>query len=89
MGKFIDTDILIEKAKHESEALSDISDFDILVEWLIDKTPTADVRENVHGEWLRHKEFQRVIACSICNCFVSQMTNFCPHCGANMRKVEE
>lgn len=56
--------------------------------------PTADVRPNVHGEWLIDKynaEF-----CSVCGkhpyndgeyYVVGWDSDFCPHCGANMRSA--
>ena len=61
----------------------------------IDKIPTADVRENVRGEWIEHKPLSfgkiikglgNVFECSVCgeevNC---EPCNFCPNCGADMR----
>ena len=50
---------------------------------IIDDIPTADVRENVRGEWISIMGHQ---VCSICgykNDIVP--TNFCPNCGADMR----
>ena len=44
--------------------------------------PTADVRENVHGHWTDDCE------CSVCGFGVDPITvgsNYCPHCGADMR----
>ena len=54
------------------------------------KVPTADVRENVRGEWI---EKHYTINCSVCkNCLWSgpyidlvRKFNFCPNCGAYMR----
>lgn len=60
----------------------------------IDEQPTADVRENVHGEWVVDKynaEF-----CSVCGkhpyndgeYYVAGWdSDFCPHCGADMRST--
>ena len=51
----------------------------------------ADVRENTHGKWVKHKdeiaEAWGIIGykCSICG-RVSARTNFCPNCGADMRE---
>lgn len=50
--------------------------------------PTADVRENVHGEWA--KICWKAFRCSECKKVSEYYTNFCPNCGADMRKeVEE
>lgn len=52
--------------------------------------PTADVRENVHGNWVKGEETYdgfMVHRCSECEWFGYDVTgvNFCPHCGADMR----
>lgn len=58
---------------------------------LIDTEPTADVRENVRGEWedavvgtstgyTYHEK-----RCSICGHSEVLPMNFCPNCGADMR----
>lgn len=57
---------------------------------MLDNVPTADVRENVQGEWVRDGD------CYICDqCKTSygwwadsQCSNFCPNCGAYMRTKE-
>ena len=51
----------------------------------IDNTPTADVRENVRGEWI-NKGFM-VAECSNCKeqFHELEIANFCPNCGADMR----
>ena len=38
----------------------------------------ADVRENVHGEWLTDD------ICSVCGDYNEFRTNYCPNCGARM-----
>ena len=52
-------------------------------------TSTADVRENVHGEWEDNYpilcEFQS-LRCNQCHCLVPKK-NFCCNCGAIMREV--
>lgn len=69
-------------------------------------TKMADVRGNVHGEWLPGKEVSRTYEgkrltgiaymnfdCSNCGYIVWEGTkpefNFCPNCGADMRKGKE
>lgn len=68
-----------------------------------EETPSADVRENVHGEWVEYPESLKYekaysndqIVCSECGEVFSVIDNdterfyFCPNCGADMRKEEE
>ncbi len=60
------------------------------------KLPAADVREVVRGEWIMNDECRTV--CSLCGnvvAFVShadkrwEFGNFCPNCGADMRREIE
>ena len=59
------------------------------VEMVIADTPTADVVEVKHGEWVYDHwcEFK----CSICGHYSNTnprgQENFCPNCGADMRGV--
>ena len=48
--------------------------------------PTADVRKNVHGEWLYDGTYYKCSAC-LDLCYAS--FNFCPNCGADMRGEEQ
>lgn len=62
---------------------------------------SADVRENVHGEWiLDGKEDEYIYKCSKCEFHLYanrcanpeeslKMFNYCPNCGADMREVEK
>ena len=56
---------------------------------LIDEQPTADVRENVKGEWIDclEDDIVDVQICSVCGYkeYVIDKPNFCPNCGADMR----
>ena len=62
----------------------------------IDNEPTADVRENIRGEWKAIDRASGVWACSICGWSVilhsgtpsDQHCNFCTNCGAEMREEE-
>lgn len=64
----------------------------------INAIPSADVRENIHGEWITQydiirnpysEEHNPHTKCSECNfrvdTYSSQFMNFCPNCGADMR----
>ena len=58
-------------------------------DWLddIDNQPTADVRENVRGEWIdRGKDMTIRWQCSECGRKDTHIYNFCPNCGADMRR---
>lgn len=48
---------------------------------------TADVRENVKGEWIRCEDDEWIhYECSVCGEIIHHETlNFCPNCGAEMR----
>ena len=53
----------------------------------IETVPSADVRENVRGEWL--SMFGHCI-CNICGYKSSPvMTNFCPNCGCSMKEGKD
>jgi hypothetical protein len=59
----------------------------------VQEQPTADVRENVRGEWrttyLDHVamgERPKILYCSVCNQCIAYPTNYCPNCGADMRE---
>lgn len=71
--------------------LGDITDF----QQIIDDTPTADVVEVKHGEWIS-KIFKvtgrKFITCSVCNSPIDSTYthidenefDYCPYCGAKM-----
>lgn len=87
MSRYIDADEAIEAV--EQVVWDDYFWKDI--EKAIKKMPTADVRENVHGEWVIDGEY---IDCSVCRQekwsrvpFEELVKRFkyCPNCGADMR----
>lgn len=56
---------------------------------LIEQIPVADVRENVHGEWIPHHTIKNCYICSACTHEVISRNvdheyAFCPKCGAIM-----
>lgn len=53
----------------------------------IEKLTAADVRPVVYGEWIFDSEWWDYV-CTNCKCRVgnSKGYDFCPHCGADMRK---
>ena len=49
----------------------------------------ADVRPVVHGEWWPAKDgYYGHVMCSACHKIESHDTDFCPNCGADMRKPQ-
>ena len=92
----IDADALEARMYHDAfETDTDMQRWDSgcwirykLFEEILKKQPTADVRENVHGEWA--KICWKAFRCSECKSISEYYTDFCPNCGADMRKeVEE
>ena len=49
---------------------------------------TIEAKPVVHGEWIKVSPYR--YACSKCeyNVQITEADNFCPHCGADMRKPE-
>ena len=61
---------------------------------ILEQLPSADVRENVKGEWIEHNPHVNGLGskfeCSICGEELDcEGTNFCPNCGADMRGEQE
>lgn len=93
MSRYIDADEL--KQHYAWWNNEDKETFDEIV----DAQPTADVRENVKGEWEHwgspfsdESEVIDTIVCSVCGArFIEpkdetkEEYNFCPNCGADMR----
>ncbi len=77
MPRYIDADKLFAELKNNLF----VSYLDI-----INSQPTADVVEVRHGEWLDTDE---EYVCSECHCISEYMTNYCPDCGAKMKKIGE
>lgn len=71
----------IKRRKYIDKPLEEI------FETIIDEQPTVEPKR---GEWIDMRESYKDIPqckCSACGCFrIGLETNFCPHCGADMRK---
>ena len=84
MSRYIDREDLLKNLKRLApEHLTP------LIVMLIEKQPTADVAEVMHGKWIDcvEKISGRIqISCSQCGRFLSVYLpyNFCPNCGARM-----
>ena len=60
-------------------------------EWLED-LPIADVRENVHGEWIEETDRHLHWHCSHCGYVIGVLkmdSDYCPHCGSQMNGGNE
>ena len=92
MSRYIDADLLKDDWQENNGNY-------MCVEDAIDIQPTADVRENVRGEWQRmlFNGDTDYVRCSNCGmdfeyingvCYLvakNELPNFCPNCGADMR----
>lgn len=79
MSRYIDADKLQEAFKELHGGKRSL---------LIDTEPTADVRENVRGEWKIYCDENGKVTdcyCNQCGCNSFIGGNFCPNCGADMR----
>lgn len=89
MARYIDADYMKKIVDMHGTNKYGMLDENIRV--FIDQMPTADVRENVRGEWFDHcddNDFIDGIECSNCGhtwSLISDKSNFCPNCGADMR----
>ena len=92
MSRYIDADVL-KNAIDNSEYMS-AYDAIIAME-IIDKQLPADVRENVHGEWIdiwdkNDTNTSSNARCSICKRESKRpVGHFCKWCGTDMRGEEE
>ena len=90
MSRYIDADAI----QYEE----DIPDIYTISKTRIDNMPSADVRENVKGNWLPQDNNKTngmmsttvyyYPKCSVCG-HCANYTNFCPNCGADMRGEEK
>ena len=90
MPRYIDADNLIDYIRtlsiwsktYEVEALRAINE-------LLNQIPTAEVRENVKGEWIEVIDIgYHGWRCNLCGEDSYRKSNYCPNCGADMRKEE-
>ena len=88
MARYIDADKLKADIKEiAGKQDGKLTEFEVL--GIMSGQPTADVRENVRGEWVEKNDVYR---CSVCGKEAlwserigSVRTDFCPNCGADMR----
>ena len=93
MSRYIDADALIRWC-HETYQTQSTSTGKAYVSALLDgvlATPTADVVEVRHGEWIPQFEGSRLLKCSVCGyeyCDLIECGNYCGNCGAKMKGGE-
>ena len=81
MRRYIDADKLQEEFKELHGGKRSL---------LIDAQPTADVRENVKGEWLHISDgYCDILKCSQCGKTTDSQSNYCPNCGCLMKGEDE
>lgn len=98
--RYIDADLIEYEPMCRARGNGMYEDCEIAYKDQIDDIPTADVRENVRGEWLSKNldNFRKYeVICSVCGArFIGNYDaydepydfNFCPNCGADMRGKE-
>lgn len=96
MSRYIDADEAKRQIQKATMGQCDVMKVFLNTMYRIDKIPTADVRENVRGEWISkivecsRENYDQVFCCSVCGVSNDwRRTNFCPHCGADMRREME
>lgn len=83
MSRYIDADVLIDNVKKFVSFGKGAWNIEDAVFLEIDNTPTADVVEVVHGEWIVHED--GTLSCSVCNFkFYPIKFKYCPQCAARM-----
>lgn len=97
MSRYIDAEKLCFEILEEYGISTGDDDVTEIYGMIINQ-PTADVRENVKGEWLPMKRFGGEagqtpdVMCSVCHAPALWLgslgcirSNYCPNCGADMR----
>ena len=86
--RYIDADKILYTDLSEGRGVCWVT----FMDW-IKEMPTADVRENVRGEWIFHKSTIEGAddsrECSVCGVWLNwtmPRNSFCPNCGADMRE---
>ena len=97
MPRYIDADAL--KAEMSEECPDDkmVQLIVMIFNACVDDAPTADVRENRKGKWIRSERDENFYVCSVCKNdgykdrmawrkdFIKAYLNFCPNCGSDNR----
>lgn len=86
MARYIDADATLDTMRDEMAGTG----YQSIAMDVIKYAPTADVVEVKHGEWsvAIGYDINKIVKCSVCKLMTYEPTNFCPHCGADMRGVK-
>lgn len=82
--RLIDADGLIENIEQMKKYQIDVDD----VLEILDNTPTIEAAPVVHGKYTMFSA--NLLSCSVCGDVIqlTEKSNFCPNCGADMRTKE-
>lgn len=99
MSRYIDADLIEYEPMCRAMGNGMYEDCEIVCKDQIDGIPTADVRENIKGEWIDcgihgdwawemdgHGNSYHIWECSKCEYTIEHRSNYCPNCGAQMKK---
>lgn len=93
MARYIDADALESIVQSLNEDGLEITRHEYkIIDRVIFEFPTVDIAERKHGEWIKAKGSLWDLAhCSVCGKLVVGVddANYCPNCGADMRKETE
>lgn len=97
MSRYIDADKIEYENMLRPRGNGNYEECQIVYRDQIDDIPTADVRENVRGEWIDcgvhgdwawemdgHGNCWHIWKCSKCEYKTTHCNNYCPNCGAQM-----
>jgi len=85
MRRYIDAESLLTKIKAYRPYMYLGEDALSYAIKMVELEPSADVRENVRGEWLHISDgYCDFLKCSQCGKTTDSRSNFCPNCGAQM-----
>ena len=86
MSEYISREEILKRQYRIDDSAS-LSTRDVVNVEDIEDISTADVRENIHGHWIRvtDKAGYLVWECDKCGWQKRLWTNYCPDCGADMR----
>lgn len=100
MNKYIKAKTIIDFINDCLEHEDKITDIEkatlCAIKKLVERTPVADVEEVRHGRWHRYSKGQGsyngviilsdAFQCTICKESFWNKSDYCPHCGADMRE---
>lgn len=95
MSDYISRQALLERIKPTEKHSLTASHWAEVYYKIVECFPSADVRENVRGEWIFHKSTIEGTddsrECSVCGVWLNwtmPRNSFCPNCGAQMIRGE-